>query len=207
MNHVDFFRELIQEPAPAPIPEQTDALVQPLRDLAQALTERAAVGARVQLSGDGRRHHLALWPLHRPAYRSLMVTVQVVNGRGTVLSNPPHTFISADELVAWLAAFVRRPEFQTTLDELRAQTRDPVDARLERGNGMATLVHVSAELQETLDRHPADGEFELDLTLLDREPVPDPGALVWLNSAGVRFEIRRASITDRTVHLNLIKRA
>jgi hypothetical protein len=68
-----------------------------------------------------------------------MVTVHVANGRGTVLGNPPQSFTSAEELVELLAAFVRRQEFEDTLEDLRAQARDPVDARLERANGMATL--------------------------------------------------------------------
>lgn len=207
MSHVDFFRELIEEPPPAPAPEQDPELLQPLTDLAQVLTERAFVGAAVQTSGDGRRHHLALWPLHRPAYRSLMVTVQVANGQGTVLSNPPLWFTTADELAEWLASLVQRQEFRTTLEDLRAQAREPVDARLERANGMATLVQVPAELQRALDEHPAGGELNLDLTLEEREPPPDPGALRWLNSAGVRFEVRRASMTDRTVHVNVVKHA
>lgn len=207
MNHVDFFRELIEEPAPPSAPEQADELVQPLRDLAQALTEKALVGASVQMSGDGRRYHLTLWPLHRPAYRSVMMTVQVANGRGTVFSNPPRSFTTADELTESLARFVQRQEFRATLEDLQAQAREPVSARLERANGMATLVHVPAGMQEALDQHPEGVELELDLMLAEREPVPDPGALRWLNSAGVRFEIRRASMTDRTVHVSVTKRA
>ncbi len=80
MNRVERFMELIAEPAPVP-EDQITELVQPLHDLAQALTQRAEVGAAVQASDDGRRHHLALWPLHRPAFRSSILTVQLANGR------------------------------------------------------------------------------------------------------------------------------
>jgi hypothetical protein len=205
MSHIDLFRDLIDEPAPPPAPDQSGELVQPLHDLAQVLTERALIGARVQMSDDGRRHHLALWPLHRPAYRSLMVTVHVAKGRGSVLSEPRFPFTTAEELAAWLATFVKRQEFRDTLENLRAQAKEPVEARLERANGMATLVQVSAEMQEVLDRHPVDGEFQFDVELEDGEPMPVAAELCRLDSAGVRFEVR-ASLTGRTVHLDAIKR-
>src|ERR1700722_3169749 len=85
MNRVERFLELIEQPPPPPPPERRDELLEPLRDLAQALEAKASVGASVQSSDDGRRFHLAVWPLHRPAYRSWIVTVDVVEGRGTVL--------------------------------------------------------------------------------------------------------------------------
>ncbi|MFS8071863.1 MAG: hypothetical protein ACMG6S_36295 [Byssovorax sp.] len=207
MNRVDLFRDLIDEPAPPPVPEQSGELVQPLHDLAQALTERAGVGARVQTSDDGRRHHLALWPLHRPAYRSLMVTVQVANGRGTVLNNARVSFTTAEELTDWLASLVQRQEFKNTLESLREQAMEPVDARLERANGMATLVHISVEQQAKLNQHPVGGELQLDVELEDGEPLPEAAALRTLNSAGVRFDVRHASLTERTVHLEVVKRS
>jgi hypothetical protein len=78
-------------------------LVQPLDDLARALEARALVGARVEPSRDGRRYHLALWPRHRPAFQSLMLTVQVASGRGVVLTEPPFWFTTWSSRRGWRA--------------------------------------------------------------------------------------------------------
>lgn len=206
MTNLERFRQLIDEPPPPSGPDETDALVQPLRDLAEVLRERA-VGAEVQTSADGRRYHLALWPLHRPAFRSIMVTVAIENGGRLMVSggNEPWLRLDAAGLTQWLEKFVQRPEFRASLDDLRAQAKEPVDARLERENGMATLVQVPAEMQEMLDAHPSGGELALDVPLNDHEPTPDAEALRRLNSAGVHFGIRRAEVNGRTVHLELLK--
>lgn len=207
MNRIDHFQDLIEEPAAPTRPEQDAPLVQPLKDLAMALSAKALVGAAVRPSEDGRRHHLLLWPLHRPAYRSLLVTVWVTNGRAAVVGDPMFWFSTADELTAWLEALMRREDFKVTLEILRAKAHEPVDARLERANGMATLVVVSSAQQAMLDQQQADAELHIDLPLRDGEPVPDAGALRQLDSAGVRFRVQDASVTDRTVHLDLIRMA
>lgn len=201
MNRIDRFLELINEPAPTP--EQNVDLVQPLRDLAEALRARG-VGAEVRASDDRRRYHLLLWPLHRPAYRSTLVTVQISNGRAVIVHNQTtQWFTSVEELTMWLETFVQSPEFRATLENLRTAGREPVDARLERQNGMATLVCIPPDLQEELDRQPVGSERDLELQLNDGEPVPEAPAT--LNSAGVRFQIKSASVTDRTVHLRVVK--
>jgi hypothetical protein len=205
-TRIDRFRELIAEP-PAPLPpEQTSELVQPLRDLAQVLREKAAVDADVQASDDGRRYHLALWPLHRPAFRSIMVTVAVESGRMMVLQgNQPWLQLDPDELTSWLERLMLLPMFRAALDDLRARAREPVDARLESENGMATLVQLSPEEQERLHACATGGEMVLDALLPDRERVPDPKKLQRLNSAGVRFRIDEADLKERRLHLRMVK--
>ena len=95
MNRVALFRDLIEEPAPPQEPELSAELVQPLRDLEQVLKEKM-VGAKVVTSEEGRRHYLTLWPLHRPAYTSLGIMVEIRRGRGTVVpSDPPISFTTS----------------------------------------------------------------------------------------------------------------
>lgn len=205
MNRIDRFLELIEEPANPPAPNQSADLVQPLRDLAEALRARG-VEADVRASEDGRRYHLLLWPLHRPAYRSSLVTVQISNGRAVVVNNQTtQWFTTAEELTAWLENFIRTPAFRAALESLRAAATEPVDARLERDNGMATLVGVSPALQEDLAQHPVGRELDLDLELNRGEPAPIAEALRCLDSAGVRFQINSASVAGRMVHLHVVK--
>jgi hypothetical protein len=206
MNRLDRFQQILDRPAPPAAPGAADELVQPLRDLAMALEARSQVGAAVRRSGDGRRHHLALWPRHRPAFSSLMVTVHIADGRGLVLAQPNFPFASADELTGWLENFVQLPAFNALLDSLREQAMEPVDARLERENGMATLATVSPELQAELDGLAEGAERTVDLPLNDTEPEPDPAALFRLKSAGLLFDIRAPSVAGRTVHMRIIKR-
>lgn len=207
MNRFDRFQELIEEPAPPPAAEAADEIVQPLVDLARALEVKSQVGAGVvHPEGQSRSYHLALWPRHRPAFRSLMVTVRAASGRW-VVTNSMFWFSTADELAGWLENFVRRPELKATLEDLREQAKDPVDARLERANGMATLARVSPELQEQLAGLAEGVELPLDLELNDGEPAPEAATLRHLNSAGLRFEIHGPTVTGRTVHLRVIKLA
>lgn len=200
------FEQLIDEPAPPPDLRPAAELVRPLEDVAQAIrARRPNVDASVVPSKDGRRYHLALWPRHRPAFRSLMVTVHLGEGRGAVLGNPIFWFTSADELTGWLENFVQGPAFRTSLDELSIAATEPVDARLERANGMATLATVSPEQQEALDGIAVSDEHTIDLPLNEREPVPDPAALRRLDAAGLHFAIREATLTGRTVSLRVVR--
>lgn len=204
MNRFDRFQQLLDEP-PTPDPRPAAELVQPLVDLARALEARAHVGASVLPSKDGRRYHLAIWPRHRPAFRSLMVTVHIADGRGAVLGEPVFWFTTADELTGWLENFVRGPALRASLEELRIAATEPVDARLERANGMATLATVSPELQEALDGLAVGETHAFDLPLNEGEPVPDPDTLSRLDSAGLHFAICGATVTDRTVHLLVVR--
>jgi hypothetical protein len=200
------FEQLIDEPAPPPDLRPAGELVQPLEDLAKAIrAKRPSVDASVVPSKDGKRYHLALWPRHRPAFRSLMVTVHLADGRGAVLGNPIFWFTSADDLTGWLENFVQGPAFRASLDELSMAATEPVDARLERTNGMATLATVSPEQQEALDGIAVGDELTIDLPLNEREPVPDPAALRRLDAAGLHFAIREATLIARTVHLRVVR--
>ncbi|WP_437323298.1 hypothetical protein [Sorangium sp. So ce381] len=205
MNRFDRFQQLIDEPEPPPNPHPAAEIVHPLVDFAAALEARARVGARVQSSEDGRRHHLALWPLHRPAFRHIMVTVHVANGRGAVSGEPMFWFTNADELTGWLEHFMQGPAFKATLSQLRFAATEPVDARLERANGMATLAVVTPEQQEALDRLQVGEELSLALPLHDQEPLPDLAALRVLNTAGLKFAIRDPSLMGRTVQLRAVR--
>lgn len=204
MNRVDHFLELIQAPAPLPTPGGTNELVQPIRDLAEALTARN-LGALVQPSDDGRRYHLLLWPIHRPAFRSLALTVWIESTHGIVVTEPLFRFTTADELTEWLERHVQTEEFRAMLRNLWAQSKEPVDARLERANGMATLAIISPSLQERLAQHPAGNELEIEVDLSAGEPIPDVQALRRLNAAGLRFEVRSAQVSGRVVRLRIVK--
>jgi hypothetical protein len=208
MNRIDRFLGLIDEPAAEPAGQQGEDLVEPLRDLARALREKAQVGAEVQASQDGFTHHLALWPLHRPAYKSLMVTLHVTQGRGTVYSTTPFPFTRAEELGEWLEKFVQLPEFRRSLEQLRRLALEPVDGRIERENGMATLVTVSPEQQRILCESVRGRQLDLELELREGEPSPQRNELSTLSSAGVRFDIDPGSVVlvGRNVHLSVIKR-
>jgi hypothetical protein len=146
MDLVKRFPQIIDGPA------SSAELLRPLHNLATSLRESAHVGAGVAPAGDGRTHHLALWPLHRPAFRSTLVTVQIANGRGVVMATPAVWFKTAEELTVWLAKFMQRSEVDETLAYLRGAATEPVDDRFERKNGRATLAPVSPEDQEMLDR-------------------------------------------------------
>jgi hypothetical protein len=136
-----------------------------------------------------------------------MVAVRITNERGFVLVTPMVPFATADELEEWLGRFVQTPKFKTALEDLRFAATEPVDARLERENGMATLATVPPDIQEALDDLPVQRERDLELELNDGEPVPDAGALRRLNAAGLRFEIRSPTITGRTVRMHVVKSA
>jgi|HubBroStandDraft_6_1064221.scaffolds.fasta_scaffold521476_2 hypothetical protein len=71
---------------------------------------------------------------------------------------------------------------------------------------MATMTTISPEEQEALGGLALGAERDLAVELNDREPVPEPGALRRLDSAGLRFEIRDPAITGRTVRMRLVKR-
>src|SRR5277367_2331172 len=114
MTRLERFRQIIDEPATPAEPKPAAELLQPLHDLATVLRESAHVGADVVRTGDGRRYHLALWPLHRPAFRSLMVTVQIANGRGVVIAKPMVWFATAEELTVWLEKFMQLAETKET---------------------------------------------------------------------------------------------
>jgi hypothetical protein len=203
MNRVDRFQSLISEPATPPLATH-DELVQPLRDLALALTAKA-IGAAVKASDDKRRYHLMVWPLHRPAYRSILVSVSLVNGRVVVPGNPTHWFTTTDEFTEWLEGFVQRSEFRSTLEDLRAQAAEPVDGRLEQLNGMATIVEITLDQQARLDEQPHGIECQMDLRLREGEAVNDEPSFTMLNAAGLRFEVRQTDVQGRIVRLRLVR--
>lgn len=202
-SRVDRFVELIAEPTPDAIPAR-DELLAPLFDLAAALRQRG-VEAEAKYSADQRRLHLAVWPAHRPAFKSLVLTLQNYGGRVLVVGNNSVSFDTADELTRWLEDFVQRSEFQRTLASLQSAALEPVDGRLERENRMATVVEIPASLQAQLSTMRPGETRELDLELRPREPTPDPQRLVRLVSAGLEFGIQRATVTGRGVQLTVRK--
>jgi|HubBroStandDraft_6_1064221.scaffolds.fasta_scaffold526168_2 hypothetical protein len=206
-TRIDRFRELIAAPPTPPPPIQGSELVQPLKDLAEALRGTPGVDADVQTSADGRRYYLALWPRHRPASRAVMVTVAVERGRLVLHDDPSVLLSGSDDFEKWLAERVQTQTFKHALDVLRDAAQEPVDARLERENGMFTLVQVSPEQQAELDSLAPEAAHRIDVPLREREPLPDAAALRRLNSAGVIFDVPKATLTDhRVVHLDLVKR-
>lgn len=205
MSRVDLFRSLIDEPEAEGIPRDVAELLQPLDDLAEALRDEASVGAAVQASNDGLRRHLVLWPLHRPKLRSRTLTIYLTKNGGILVGTPRCSFATADALTTWLESFLRRPEFRATLDDLRALAMEPVDGRLERENGMATIVAIPPGVQAKLGAEPDGKEVELRLELEDGEPVPDGAALRRLDAAGIVFTIQKAEVAGRTVHVTAIK--
>jgi hypothetical protein len=138
-----------------------------------------------------------------------MATVHVANGRGTVLVSPPFSFTSADQLTEWLERFVQHPEFRDSLAGLREASAEPVDARLERGNGMATLVEVPASRQAALAQLAEGAELLFELELEDREPPPKSDEIRLLDSAGVRFDVvpGSAAVSGRKVRFRGVRRA
>lgn len=202
MNRVDRFQKLIGESSPDPASNLE--LVGPLRDFAEAI-RKTGVAAEVRESSSGGRHQLVLSPLNRPAFQSIVLTVQFTGGRGVVLATPPFWFTSADELTEWLAVFAALPEFKATLAVLREQAREPVDARLERENGMATMARVSADRQEKLGAMGAGEEQTFEVELLANERAPDASALRRFDSAGLKFEVLKATINERQVTLRIVR--
>ena len=122
-----------------------------------------------------------------------------------VVGNPRYSFGTADELTAWLENFLKRPEVRKTLEHMRIRAMEPVDGRLERENGMATIVAIPPSVQAKLGAEPDGKEVELRLELEDGEPVPDGAALRRLDAAGIVFTIQKAEVAGRTVHVTAIK--
>jgi hypothetical protein len=130
----------------------------------------------------------------------------VNNGRIMALQgNQPWLQLDPEGLTEWLERLVLRQEFRNALDDLRDRAREPVDARLESENEMATLVEVSPEEQERLDGCPTGKEVELDAPLHEHERVPDLKPLQRLNSAGVYFKIQEAELRERRLYLKMVK--
>ena len=207
MNPYDRFLDLIPRPEPAEGANRRPDLLVPLEDFARALSDRAGVGAEVQMSLDHLRAHLAIWPLHRPAYRSLMLTIVLANDRAVLLGSPPFPFDSAEQLTEWLASFLQNPTFRTSLAQLRAAAAEPVDARLERENGMGTLVTVSPERQAFFSEQEMGTIIDVELMLEAGEPAPRAPELRVLNSAGIRYEILpdTVEVDNRTVRFRAVK--
>lgn len=146
-----------------------------IEDFAEALS-RKGVEARVEPSE--RRYRLVLSPQYRPGYRNVIASIDVDCGEA--------------QAMATLEMLARDPIVRGTIDELRVTARQPVAGRLERENGMATLVVVPPETQRELATSPKPSV--LNLAFVDGEPVRARGAWVALNSAGLRFDIEAVDV-------------
>jgi hypothetical protein len=191
MNQVDRFLKILEG---KPLKEQVpvEELLAPLHDLAVALRGHG-IGAGVLLRtsvGDVPRYHLEVWPLYRPAMTQRVWTVHVsdapyVTNAFTCLL----TFRTPDKLASWLETSVGEETFSNLLTYLYHQAREPVEARLERKNGMATLVIVPPNIQRELGERQPWHVFDLSLRLPIGEPAPDGSKLRYLRSAGIDLQI------------------
>jgi hypothetical protein len=180
-----------------------DTLLAPLKDLAEAI-EAEGVRAEVSSSMDERRWHLVLWPLHRPAFKSFVLTFHVYGGRVLVPTGSAGEtvdFADPESFTAWLLDFARSASFRSSLAELKSFATESVDARVERENGMAKIVNVPPELQAQLDALGPSQELAVTVELAPHEKVPErPESLVRLRSAGLDFELCDVQAIGRSLH-------
>ncbi len=165
---------------------------------------RTAIGADVRLSEDGTRYHLVLCPPHRPAWRTLMLTFQLTPTSVLIFQKETTTLRSPEELASWLRSFAGGAEFQNTLQALREQAEEPVEARLVLQGAPDLLVEISPDGQRQL----ATATTEVLSIILDLDagdPLPDQGTIRALSSAGVDWRVDRDEVRGRTVELQLRK--
>jgi hypothetical protein len=207
-DHGDPFRDLVAA-TPAPSPEQVAKLVAPLRRLEESLRANAEVDASVRVSDDGLRYDLVVWPLHRPAVRSTMVSIVVSEGRLIALNKLPWERLPGPEaLESWLIGLVKSIPFREKLEDLRVIAGNAtVEARLRHdGPGSPLRIQVLPAQQAKLGACALNEETELDFTVSGEDPLPASAALRQINSAGLAFDIREATQRGRALSLKLIRR-
>lgn len=203
-SNVDFFRNILDEPSGDLLAQQPD-LLQPLHDLAQALREKG-VGAEVTSSPvDPQKYHLHLWPLHRPGWRTSLLSIRLLRDHGVLLGPRPFAFPDEQALRNGLAHLLKQDDFKLLLEQLRAEVHKPVDGRLERANGMAILIQISPEQQKTLDGLKEGKLYDLKVELEKGEPTPNTTENRILDTAGVRFQIHQIQVDGSKVSLTVSK--
>lgn len=203
------FKELLNAPVATMPADMIVALTQPLRDLAVALSE-SGVGADVVADDQiGGRFTLVMWPQYRPATRTLALTCRMMDGRLITSDGAgDRDMRSADDVTKWLIHEVTQQRFREQLEYIRRQATGRIDGRLERANGMATLVRVSPEQQRLFAEWPIGATHELSIELQKGELVPDVDQLVSLFSEGFRFDVQNAAIVrERTVRAMFTKKS
>jgi hypothetical protein len=172
-------------------------------EFAQGL-RKSGIGADVRRSDDGTRYHLVLWPAHRPAWRTMMLTFQMVGAEVRIFQQGTTPLKSPEELAEWLRDFASGASFQDTLQALREKEDEPVEARLVVEGAPDLLVLVPKDNQRELAEGAA-GDLMLTITLEEGDTTPNPKNIRLLRSAGIEINVASAALHGRTLELTLKK--
>jgi len=203
-RELSFAEEIARIAAPTPSPEiPRMRFLDVWNQFADGLRQ-AGIGADVRPSEDGTQYHLVLWPAYRPGWRTLMLTFRVTPTSVLIFQSGTTPLNSPEELANWLRDFAGGDNFQSTLQALREQADEPVEARLMIQRAPDLLVQVSPETQRQIATATAE-DITMTVELEEGDPIPDQGAICALDSAGLKLQVVRAQARDRTVELQLRK--
>jgi hypothetical protein len=199
-----FAEEIARIAAPTPSPRiPRMRLLDVWNQFADGLRQ-TGIGADVRPSEDGTRYHLVLWPAHRPGWRTLTLTFRVTPTSVLIFQSGTTPLESPEELANWLREFAGGDNFQSTLQALREQAEEPVEARLMVQGAPDLLVQVSPETQRQIATATAE-DITMTVELEEGDPIPDQDAIRALDSAGLKLQVVRAQARDRTVELQVRK--
>ncbi len=194
----DQIAEIVREEADQPVP--WSEFMATWREFAAGIS-MTGVGAEIRQSGDGKRYHLVLWPLHRPAWRTHMLTFGVTPQSTTIYPDPARSLGSPAELADWLREFAASTNFRGALQALRAQADEPVEAQLEIANSPDIVLVVSPDRQRALAE--ATDPIELEVELERGERIPGGGTARRLRSAGIVLDVAESKVIGRRIRLVL----
>jgi hypothetical protein len=202
-NGPDRFRQLLDVADEERAPADPDHVLGPLEDLVTALKEKA-VGAAVVETSYGRRN-LVMWPQNRPARRTSMLSFTPAPGETgwyTMLSSGRRLVRTPQEMRDLLEEFIRLPTFHQSVRDLQDEEKWDVEGILLGRDGSSRILRVSPSSQASLAKI-TTSEAVVELELDQGEIVPPGFEAVSLDSAGLRFTVRKAVAEGRQLSLTL----
>lgn len=175
-----------------------------LNRFADKLSTSGDVGACITPSEDGLRNHLVLWPKYRPGWRHLMLSFAIQADGVHVFSRPSSTHGTVEEFREWLLRYASTEEFHHSLNLLREQAQEQVEARLEVEGSNDLLIPISAENQKRLCEF-SSSDTTLIVELDDWEEIPDRTQIRKLRSAGVVLLVVEAKVSGRSLELKVAR--
>ncbi len=158
---------------------------------------KLGIGARLDALGDRRKLGVWLYPAHRPNRGSLMLTFFFDGDAIIAPGDSPTRLADPEILEAWLVEFVGKSAFIESLDLLREQATQPVEAQLRvhadgRRHEQDVIVTVSARDQEVLDNLTTGSLAMLDVERTEfpgNPPISATPIYTLLDSAGLKVSV------------------
>jgi hypothetical protein len=200
---LNFVEEIAALVAPTSSDNQRMPIVSVWHDFARGL-EQAEIGAAVRRLDERNRYALVLWPAYRPAWRTQMLTFAIRPPSVVIYQKDAEELSSVPELQNWLRDFASEPRFKQTLQSLRDEAKEPVEARLIIEGDRDLLVEVSAQHQQQLATT-TTVETEISVQLEKGDTIPSLKAIRALRSAGIDRDVIDAQSSGRTLRVRLAR--